>query len=175
MRAPKPAAKPARKPTRARCALLWLGWAACLGSAQAAGTVVLDWIEPASYTDAGRHVIDREHTLQSLGQHIQALGKHLPDGQLLRLEVLDLDLAGDVGRWHGWGLDEVRVLGGMADWPKMKLRYTLQSAGQTLASGEASLSDIGYLFRPRAGALAYEKRMLDAWFKRSFAAQAAMR
>ncbi len=161
--------------TRIRTALLATCLAACLGSAQATGAVALTWLEPANYTDAGRNVVDRERTLRTLGEHIQALGAKLPDGQVLRLEVLDLDLAGDVRHWRGWGMDEVRVMGGRADWPRIQLRYTLQAAGQTLASGEARLSDMGYLFRQRDGTLAYEKRMVDDWFQRTFAPQAATR
>ncbi|MBP6764619.1 MAG: DUF3016 domain-containing protein [Rubrivivax sp.] len=156
-------------------ALLALGLVASLGSAQAAGTVVLSWLDDANYADAGRNTVERERTLQTLGRHIQALGAQLPDGQVLKLEVLDLDLAGDARPWHGRYMDEVRVLGGMADWPQMKLRYNLQAGNQTLASGTASLSDMGYLFRQRVGVLAYEKHMVDAWFQQTFVASAGTR
>jgi hypothetical protein len=154
--------------------LLVLATLAC--NAHAAGTVTLNWQDPANYTDAGRNVVDRERSLLALGAHMQAWGALLPDGQTLRLEVLDLDLAGEVRHWPGWGMDEIRVMGDRPDWPRMQLRYTLQAAGQTLHSGEARLSDMGYLLRQqRDGALAYEKRMVDAWFRRTIAPQAATR
>lgn len=149
---------------------LIVGLVASLGSAQAAGTVVVNWVDPVNFADAGRNVVDRERTLQMLGEHMQTLGARLAQGQVLRLEVLNLDLAGELRPWHSWGMDEVRVLGDRADSPHMQLRYTLQGGGQTLASGEATLRDLGYLFRQRSGALAYEKHMLDQWFERSFGA-----
>ena len=64
------------------------------------------------FTDVGFATIDRERTLQSLTQHFEALGRRLPDGQTLRVEVLDVNLAGEV--WPR-GPSEVRVLRGRAD------------------------------------------------------------
>lgn len=142
------------------------GLLAALPQARAAGTVQVDWLQPDRYADAGRSVVDRERTMQELSRHLVALGARLPDGQTLRLDVLDLDLAGEI-EWNARG--ELRILRGRADWPHMTLRYTLTSGGQTLKSGEASLADMHYFFSPRDAALAYEKRMLDRWFRDTFA------
>lgn len=135
-------------------------------AAQAAGQVQVKWIEPEKFSDAGRGSFDRERTLQTLAEHLQALGRRLPDGQTLSVEVTDLELAGEVepfGRFH----HDVRVLRGRADWPRMSLRYTLSDGTRTLARGNADISDPNYLFRSlrhsQDGALAYEKRMLDDW------------
>ncbi len=141
--------------------------AAGLSPAQAGGGVEVNWLQPEQYSDAGRSVIDRERTLKSLAMHIQTLGRQLPDGQTLRLEVLDLDLAGEM---EPWGWHELRVLRGRADWPRMTVRYTLQAGGQTLKAGEAQLADMSYLDRVRDGELAHEKRMVDRWFKTTFVA-----
>lgn len=154
---------------------LVLGLCTCMNSVQAAGTVELNWQDPVNFADAGRNVVDRERTLRLLGEHIQALGARLPDGQVLRLEVLNLDLAGEPRILRGWGMDEVRVMGDLGDSPQIQLRYTLQAGGQTLATGNATLRNLGYLFKPRNGALAYEKHMVDQWFERTFAAPAAAR
>jgi hypothetical protein len=143
--------------------------AAALGTplvAHAAGQVQVKWIEPEKFADVGRGSFDRERTLQTLADHLQALGKRLPDGQTLNIEVTDVELAGELEpftRFH----HEVRVLRGRADWPRISLRYTLSQGERTLARGEADLSDPNYLYRsPRLGqgnTLAYEKRLLDDW------------
>jgi hypothetical protein len=139
---------------------------AASGTAQAAGLVKVQWTAPERYADAGRGAFDRERNLAELGRHLESLGRLLPDGQTLNIEVLDLELAGELrpfGRFH----DEVRVLNGRVDWPRMQLRYTLSDGTRTLQGGEAQLSDPAYFFRSlrsqQQTALGYEKRMLDEW------------
>lgn len=137
--------------------------------AHAAGTVEVQWLKPDNYADAGRSGVDRERVMKNLGDHLQKLGKQLPDGQVLKLTVTDLNLAGEIEpfRWH-----DLRVLRGRADWPQMSLRYTLSADGRTLKSGEAQLQDMGYnLSSPanlRQEDLGYEKRMVNDWFKATF-------
>ena len=65
----------------------------------------------------------------------------------------------------------MRVLRGWADWPHLKLRYTLQAEDRTLKSGEAELADMHYRLGDRSSELGFEKRMLDQWFKNTIAAQ----
>ena len=140
--------------------------------AHAAGSVEVQWIKPDTYADAGRSRMDRERVMKSLGEHLQKLGKQLPDGQLLKLDVTDLDLAGEIEpfRWR-----DLRVLRGRADWPQMSLHYTLTADGRTLKSGDAQLQDMGYMFTTSASLrqedLGYEKRMVDQWFKAEFSAR----
>jgi hypothetical protein len=137
---------------------------AALAPARAAGTVDVSWVEPERFADAGRGVIERERTLRALGEYLATLGQRLPDGQQLRLEVLDLDLAGEL---EFMGTQELRVMRGRADGPHMSLRYALRAEGKKLKAGQAELSDLGYLIRPREGDLGYEKHMIDDWFKAS--------
>ena len=148
---------------------------ALLQPAAAAGRVEVKFVDAAQFTDAGPSVIDRERTLHSLSAYLQSLGPALPDGQTLSLDVLDVDLAGEVEPLR-WGWSDLRVLRGGADGPHMTLRYTLQAAGHTLKTGQAQLSDMNYLFASRgypvrqSGALPYETRMLRQWFDENFAA-----
>jgi hypothetical protein len=139
-------------------------------SASAAGTVEVSFDKPAEFSDAGRGVMDREQTMKSIGSYLQSLGAQLPDGQLLRLEVQDIDLAGELRPFPRHSSSEVRVLNGRADAPHIKMRYTLQANGQVLKSGVAQISDLAYFFGSHgsdatAGDLVYEKRMLQHWFK----------
>ncbi len=143
-------------------------------SALAAGKAELSYVKPEKFSDAGRTPTDREETQKALTAWLQKLALDLPDGQVLKVDVLDIDLAGEVrpGRLH-----EVRVLRGGADWPRIKLRWTLAGpagAAGTATSGEVELADMAYLQGTSAGEahndnLFFEKRMLSKWFKATFA------
>jgi Protein of unknown function (DUF3016) len=136
-------------------------------AAQAAGRIELAWIEPERFIDSGPTAADRAETLHALGGHIQQLAGALPDGQTLKIEVTDLNLAGEVRFMPG---RDVRVLRNRADWPTMNLRYTLVADGRVLKSGETRLSDMNYGFTLRSDAYGYEKRMIDTWFRAEFGA-----
>ena len=67
------------------------------------------------------------------------------------------------------------MLKGNVDWPRIKLRYTLESAGQPARSGERQLQDMAYLQRIGSygsyggnGGLNYEYRLLVEWFNTEF-------
>ena len=141
------------------------------GASLAAGTVTVSYPGQETYTDAGSGQLDREQTLRTLTLHLQSLGQRLPNGQTLQLEVLDLDLAGELRPRGG---HELRVLRGGIDWPRATLRYTLWADGRVLKSGEDRLADSGYLLHPHVGrdqnlALPYERRMFNRWFSETFA------
>ena len=143
-------------------------------AAQAAGTVQVNFVEPDKFSDAGRGALDLERTTQAFAEHLQALGKRLPDGQSLRLHVTDIDLAGELRPTrHG---SEIRVLRGRADWPRVALRYELVQDGRTLKSGATQVADMAYqqtsLSTQRGEAYAYEFRMLERWFKEQIVAAA---
>lgn len=137
----------------------------------AAAEVEVRWLQPEQYSDAGRTPYDRERAMQTLGGHFARLGQRLPAGRTLQVEVLDVDLAGEIEprRWH-----DVRVLRGRVDGPHLSLRYRLLEGGQTVSEGRADLTDIAYLHGLRAaagrdGGLAHEKRLVDRWFRDTFA------
>ena len=152
--------------------LLAIALLVAAASAQAAGRVEVRWVKPELFSDIGHIRWQRDSTLQALGDFMQQLGQRLPDGQTLQIEVTDVDLAGELDRssWH-----ETRVLRGGADLPRISLRYTLQADGRSVKTGEASLADLNYLGPPllppsRQVELAYEKQMLERWFRETFAA-----
>lgn len=152
----------------ARTALLTLLIPAA--SAAMAGTVEVSFVDPASFADTGASQRDQDANLQTLAKHLQSLGQRmLPADQVLKIEVLDVSLAGTVRRR---GLGEVRVLRGGADFPTMHLRYTLQGGG-VQRSGDEWVSDMTYTFARSVARyrepLYYEKRMLSDWFKDRFA------
>lgn len=146
---------------------------ACALPAAAAGRVEVSFVEPEKFADAGRSVVDRERTLKTLTDYLQALGSQLPDGQTLRLEITDLDLAGNVEPFGWRGTNDVRVMRGRADWPHMYLRFKLLAQDRELKAGEAHISDLSYMYSLRGrdnpqDALAYEKHMVRRWFDETF-------
>lgn len=140
------------------------------GGAYAAVTV--NYIEPEHYGEVPLAGWEREEVLQDLEAHFEQLGKDLPPGQDMKVDVLDLKLAGRLRRGSA---REIRVLTGSADWPRMRIRYAIASGGKVIRSGESKLSDMSYLHRSNrysAGErLRYEKRMIDEWFKNTILAK----
>jgi hypothetical protein len=152
-----------------------LGCAAALAAppATAAGTVEVSWVQPERFIDIGRKTWEREETLKLLGEHFKQLGRQLPDGQTLKIDVLEVDLAGELE--PGTGRD-LRVLHGHADGPRVTLRYSLQQGAQVLKAGEEELTDQNYFqgslrANTQSNAdLAYERNMLVKWFGQTFGA-----
>lgn len=158
---------------------LWVSMAFGLAAvaAQAAGQVQVTFVQPEQFTDIRDNRLDIDVNLRELKRHLEALAaRHVADGQSLTIEVLDVDLAGDI-RYNLHLLDNVRVLTGNADWPRIKLRATLESAGQPVRRIEQTVADMAYLQRlDRSNAgdfLRYEKRMLEEWFTAQFGQAAA--
>lgn len=140
-------------------------------SAQAAGTIEVKFVKPEKFTDVYDAARRLDDNLKALREHLeQAAAPHVADGQTLKIDVLDVDLAGRVE--PAARPNDLRVMRGEADWPRIHLRYTLDAGGKTLRRGEARVSDMAYLQRiapsnPGLG-LPYERRMLDEWFRKEF-------
>lgn len=144
----------------------------CLLSAGGAlaAEVTVNYIEPGKFADMPFEPWERENVLKDLTEHFQKLGKQLPADQNLTIEVLDIDLAGRI--YPNMRGQNLRVLRGGADWPRMRLRYRLEAGGQVLASGDAELSDMMYMQRNNrfsdGDTLRFEKQMIDDWFNKTF-------
>jgi hypothetical protein len=149
---------------------LALAGACLLAAGSALAGVNVSYIQPDKFADMPFEPWEREDVLKGLTEHFQQLGKQLPPDQNLSIEVLDIDLAGRIipGRRSG---RDLRVLNGGADWPHMRLRYSLEAGGHVIASGDAELSDMMYLQRLNrysdGDPLRYEKRMIDDWFDKT--------
>jgi hypothetical protein len=148
--------------------------AACLVAgpqAAMAGTVEVSFVNQQSYTDAGTSSWDEDANLQVLARHLQSLAqRYLPADQVLRIEVLDVDLAGTARPSRQGG--DLRVVRGKADFPRLHLKYTIEGGGKAQRTGDEWLSDLTYTgglsSSYRDQPLYYEKRMIDAWFKARF-------
>lgn len=159
-----------RRPTRNLLAAVLM--VAAAGAASAGVTVSYEHAD--KYRDMPFSQLDREEVLRQLSEHFAKLGEELPAGQDLRITVTDLDMAGRIepARWHF--NNDIRVMRGGADWPTMKLRYTLEQNGQVLRSGEMNISNMMYMDRlnrySSGDPLRYEKQMVDDWYKNTITA-----
>jgi len=145
-------------------------------AASAAGIVNVTFVDPDKFYDAGTTKHEIPANLNELERFMKELGQRfLPDGQVVNISVLDIDLAGYVKPLAGQAR-EVRVARGAADWPKFNLRYTLEVNGAVSKSGEEMVADMNYgrhgqtyLYTTR-DPLRYEKQMLEGWFRSRFTA-----
>ena len=135
--------------------------------ARAAGLVEVRFVQPERFGDAGRNPVERERALSSLSAHLKELGRQLPDGQALKVDVLDVDLAGEEVVRNG---RDLRILRGGADVPRLAVRWTLEQGGHSLRSGDDRLTDLGYLngripSNASLSDLPFEKALLTRWFQ----------
>lgn len=134
-------------------------------SASAGATVT--YVQTDKMTDVPRYPSEREQMELTFREHLDKLSARLPAGQQLVVEFLDIDLAGDV--FPRVPVQDIRVLKGRADWPRMHLRYRIEQDGNVLRSGERQLADPNYLMttsRYDRELYAHEKDMLDEWFRK---------
>jgi hypothetical protein len=143
--------------------------ALCSGAAFA-GTAEVRFVNPEKFADIGTFKSDEQPNMDTLSHYIGQLARQLPADQTLRVDVIDVDLAGDVRQTRNGPLRVARESG----FPVIELRWSLESGGHVLRSGEARLTDLNYRHHlKRAGysttSLYYEKYMLEEWFRREFA------
>ncbi|MBY0234719.1 MAG: DUF3016 domain-containing protein [Burkholderiaceae bacterium] len=137
--------------------------------------VEVRFLEPQKFSDVGQSTVDRERVLQELQAHLRSLGDRLLPGRDLVIDVSDVNLAGELEP-HGRSMEMLRVMRNVTI-PSMELRYTLSEGGKELRSAKVRLQDMGYLdsFNRVDGndSLRYEKKMMDDWFAKEFAAEIA--
>lgn len=155
---------------------LLLALTALAGAGPGLAAISVSYDSPQEFRDFEfRNSRTRASALSEFDRFFQKIAdRHLPDCQDLRIEVLDIDLAGDVEPWN-FDLREVRVMRDVTP-PQMRLRYVLSDGKQIVKRDEARLIDMNYLWDPRARRsnerFAYDKRMLEDWFTKTFAAKA---
>ena len=111
----------------------------------------------------------RERTFKNFEKHFAKLAAKLPQGQVLKIAVTNVDLAGDT---HIGGIDRLRSVKEIY-FPRMNFSYQLLNAdGSELVAAEIKLKDMNFMagsnLRYHRDSLGYEKKMLDDWFKETF-------
>jgi hypothetical protein len=149
-----------------RLTMVALG-AAAFAAMGASAAVTVTYAPPDKMTDVPRFSSDRESMEMVFREHLDGLAAKLPAGQQLKVDFLDIDLAGDV--FPRVPVRDIRVMKGQADWPRMELRYTIEQNGQTLRSGTSKLSNSSYLTSInsyRNELYGHELQLLDDWFRK---------
>ncbi|WP_159817653.1 DUF3016 domain-containing protein [Colwellia sp. 20A7] len=134
-----------------------------------AATSEVTWTDYEKYRDIrpgnGSRKHFRESTFHNLEKHIAKLAEKLPEGQVLKIDVTDVDLAGDT---LAGGIDQIRIVKDIY-FPRINFSYQLVGAdGNEIDSAEVILKDMSFMMgsrlRYRNELLGYEKNMLDEWF-----------
>jgi hypothetical protein len=122
------------------------------------------------YADFGETPLERERNARDLKQVFEDLGAELAPGQTLSVEVLQVNLAGEL-EWVR-GAERIRVMREIG-WPLIEVRYTVRQGGAVSSEGTARISDMAYLSQSRPsevqGPLGFERRMLQRWLKTTLA------
>jgi len=132
------------------------------------------WTNPDKYRDikAGdenRNVF-KARVYKTFDKHFAKLAKKLPENQTLKIDITDLDLAGDVN--ISGGIHQIRIITDLY-FPRIKFSYNLVNADNTSAkAGEINLKDMSFMMhgnlRYRNKSFGYGKRMIEEWFKDTF-------
>ena len=147
-----------------------------LSSEVSAAKVEVHWLSPDKYHDIKPGDNNRKtfeaNVFRNFENHFTKLANQLPADQTLKIDVTDVDLAGDVN--YG-GIHRIRIVEELF-FPRIKFSYKLENADKSLAdSGDINLKDMNFMtssnLRYRNDAFGYDKRMIDNWFKKTFKVQ----
>jgi hypothetical protein len=113
----------------------------------------------------------RERTFKQFEKHFAELAEALPEKQVLKITVTDIDLAGDT---HMGGINRMRIVK-QSYFPRINLSYELLGEeGKAVKSDTVVIKDMNFMsgsnLKYRNEALSYEKKMLDEWFDETFEA-----
>lgn len=139
-----------------------------------AATSEVTWVDYEKYRDIKSGNLNRMHfretTFYNFEKHFSKLAENLPAGQVLKIKVTDVDLAGDT---HIGGINQIRIIKNIY-FPRMNFSYELVNADGSIVvkSDEVILKDMSFMMssnlKYRNNSLSYEKKMLDDWFTETF-------
>ena len=153
--------------------IVFLGALALIASRAFAGSAEVRFVAPEKFSDLGDHKWEESANMDDLSRYIRHLAQQLREGQVLHVDILDVDLAGEPRETRK---GRVRVARDVS-FPAIRLRYQLEVNGQIIQSNEERLTDLDYRHHIREARAAtttlyFEKRMLDDWFQRTFGSDA---
>lgn len=140
------------------------------------GVVKITWQEPTKYTDivaTGQLQSRFENKLfNTLTDELNGIAsKVLKPGEVLMMDVTNVDLAGDVRPSFGETATNIRVVKDVYP-PKINFRYKIMQGNRVVMSGNEKLQDMFFMGgiqpvvqRP----FMYESNLLRHWFNKSIA------
>lgn len=137
-----------------------------------AATSEVKWTNSDKYRDVhagdGHRAKFKARVFRNFEEHFAALAEKLPEGQILLIDVQDVDLAGDVHQ----NMQRIRVVKDIF-FPRIKFSYqVIDSNKNEISAGDVDLKDMSFMMganhRYKQDSLGYEKRMLDEWFSKTF-------
>ena len=150
----------------------WIALAVLAVTAAAArADVQVHFIQPEKFSDTKDNYGFRQpDVLKDIEAHLVAqMQKRLP-GRDVRIDVTDVDLAGEVEpfwRHSQW----LRVMRAVTS-PSIELSYEIREGDKVVQQGKTRLRDMNYQDGFNAyysgDSLRYEKRMIDRWMQREF-------
>lgn len=140
-----------------------------------AGTSEVVWSHYEKYRDidSGQESRKyfRERTFKEFEKHFAKLSKKLTQGLILKINVTDVDLAGETRKGS---INQFRVVKEIY-YPRINFSYEIVNTNRSIiTSGEVVLKDMNFMMganiKYRNKTLGYEKKMLDTWFTNTFKA-----
>ncbi|MFT7772623.1 DUF3016 domain-containing protein [Roseateles sp.] len=150
----------------------WIALAVmAVASAAAQADVKVNFVHSEKFSDIKDNNGFRDaEVLKDIEAHLVAqFEKRLP-GRDVRVDVSDVDLAGEVEpfMWRGQWLRVMRTVTS----PSIELSYEVREGDKVVQQGKTRLRDMNYQDGFNAyysgDSLRYEKRMIDRWMQREF-------
>lgn len=139
------------------------------------GPVSVHWNDPSTFTElrhrGNRRIASDGNWLQELAQYMRKRAqKQLTPGERLDLTIVDVDLAGEFEPWHGFAMQDTRIVRDLYP-PRITMQYRRYDAGGVIvAEGERKLTDPAFMLGASPSndtdPLRYEKRLIDYWLRR---------
>jgi hypothetical protein len=130
----------------------------------------ITFTKPDTYTDIRSGFDGPNYSAQdiatNLEKHLTRLAKKLPDEYQLKMDVTDIDLAGDTRR-HNMRVVTERLP------PRLAFSYSLLDANdQVLIQSNENIRDFAFMsnrsLRLKGDPFGHEKKLLSDWFKKLF-------
>ncbi len=143
-------------------------------SAPAHAVIEVAFIKPGDYSDSsvrgGPFGSGSLGVVSAVRDYLIELGdKNLSPNEGLRIEVLDIDLA---GRYEWWRFPFDKRVMREGSSPALEVRYFYYVDGKKVDEREERITDAHYLQNASTNdsgdPLKYEKKMLDRWFRDRF-------
>lgn len=138
-----------------------------------AATVEVTFTEPEKYVDIRSGDVNRKHyrknVFYNIEKQLKKLAKKLPEDNILKVDVIDIDLAGDIRLIDARSIRVVKEP--LA--PRLKFTYQLlDKNNKVIKAGEENIRDASFLMhqsiRYRNESFGHEKKLLARWFRDTF-------